>query len=601
MTSPMICAYAPRPWIAAILLLLLTTFVTAEGGTPIVTPIIKDISADSLERGRRLLIDGTGFGAPGMGGEVRIGGASAIVRSWSETSVHAYVPEDAPFGRVDVVVVTSGGTSNAVPLKVTPRKPKGRELWRFEMNNQLMLHRPAIGSDGTVYTKSAAGDLFAITPDGGIQWFLQLGQDWTGTIDVGPDDTVYVSEEPGPVIRAINPDGTAKWAFPDSNSQGIVAGPNVGPDGNIYVVDDIGGLGAFSLTPQGQLRWVANVPPYSVYGQLGQEIVFGSDQLFFCLDGRFDSFTFDGSLIFEDFIITPSSSDSPQTAVGPSGNSYVEMWNRIRSYDKDGNLLWTFFDVNGNTLSDPDVGPDGTIYVVRNLINLYAINPNGTQKWHHVDPWILFSPIMSPLGDVLIMGGRFNYGQPGFIKAVDAGGTPLWRIDLPTEPSGPNGAWDVVPQGRPRFSKDGGVAYVMATGPTLPVSTGYLYAVQVEAIASLGHGLAGAAGIPTLTGTGTLKGGSPITLSLSQARPNTQVLLIVGTQAPALPLFGGVLLPSLDLIIPLQTNGAGEAQFAATWPSNIPSNIVLYVQAWITDATGPKGYAASNALSLITP
>jgi hypothetical protein len=37
--------------------------------------------------------------------------------------------------------------------------------------------------------------------------------------------------------------------------QGVIAGPTVGPDGNVYVISDYGGLGAFALSPAGQLLW----------------------------------------------------------------------------------------------------------------------------------------------------------------------------------------------------------------------------------------------------------------------------------------------------------------------------------------------------------
>ena len=46
-----------------------------------------------------------------------------------------------------------------------------------------------------------------------------------------------------------------------------MAGPTVGPDGNIYAVTDGGGLGALSLTPGGQLIW--NQPGYVNFAGTG--------------------------------------------------------------------------------------------------------------------------------------------------------------------------------------------------------------------------------------------------------------------------------------------------------------------------------------------
>ena len=65
----------------------------------------------------------------------------------------------------------------------------------------------------------------------------------------------------------------------------MIAGPTVGPDGNIYVISDYGGLGAFALSPAGQLLWSnPGNPTFSEYGQLGAEIVFGSGRLYAAFD-----------------------------------------------------------------------------------------------------------------------------------------------------------------------------------------------------------------------------------------------------------------------------------------------------------------------------
>ena len=64
-----------------------------------------------------------------------------------------------------------------------------------------------------------------------------------------------------------------------------MAGPTVGPDGNIYVVFDFGGLGAVALSPAGQLLWSnPGNPTFIEYGQLGAEIVFDSESLFVAFD-----------------------------------------------------------------------------------------------------------------------------------------------------------------------------------------------------------------------------------------------------------------------------------------------------------------------------
>ena len=64
----------------------------------------------------------------------------------------------------------------------------------------------------------------------------------------------------------------------------MIAGPTVGPDGNIYVISDFGGLGAFALSPAGQLLWSnPGNPTFIERGQIGAEIVFAPGPSLQCL------------------------------------------------------------------------------------------------------------------------------------------------------------------------------------------------------------------------------------------------------------------------------------------------------------------------------
>ena len=89
-------------------------------------------------------------------------------------------------------------------------------------------------------------------------------------------------------ITAIAPNGSIRWTYTEpSVGQGVIAGPTVGPDGNIYAISDYGGLGAFALSPEGQLLW-SNLgnPTFAENAQLGVEIVFGSGRLYAAFDER---------------------------------------------------------------------------------------------------------------------------------------------------------------------------------------------------------------------------------------------------------------------------------------------------------------------------
>lgn len=569
---------------------------TAVAANP---PVLSYLELSTLTPHQRVSIHGSNLD---QAGQVHIAGIPAMVvpiQGTNAVKMNAYVPPDVPYGPCAVTVTTAAGTSNALTLNVVPRVPQGRALWRFFMNNQLMVRRPALGADGTIYAKSQAGDLIAITPYGEMKWLQQLGVALTPEVSVGGDGTIYTADG-GPRIVAVNPDGSIKWTYHDSPNQTVLAGPNVGPDGNVYVVTHSPGSGAFSLTPSGTLRWKGPDNPYVPFGPKGQEIVFGNGQMYFCQDGYFDAFSFAGGHVLRKFTVTQNDSDSPQPAVGPGGDAYVEYWSQLKSYDPNGNENWTAFSPPGSYLRQPDVGADGTIYVMRNVFNtLHALRPDGSSKWSYSHPLTLINPVMSPNDDVMIIGGGEGFSK--FFLAIDRDGNPRWQVDMPVEQLVPFETTIPQPLGRARFTPDGSVAYVMAS--STPNSGGhcYLYAIQVGPIVDVGHALAGTIGEPSLVANGTLAPGSAFQLAMSGVKPGATVYLIAGTQAVGVPALGGVLVPSPTLVVPVPVGASGSFQASLTWPSSLPSGATIYVQGWIPDPAAPAGYAATNALSLITP
>lgn len=118
----------------------------------------------------------------------------------------------------------------------------------------------------------------------------------------------------------------------------------------------------------------------------------------------------------------------------------------------------------------------------------------------------------------------------------------------------------------------------------------------------LGQALAGAAGLPVLAGQGEMLGGDPWSLVLEDAAPDAPAWLVAGFSALQAPFRGGVLVPAVDLLVgPLSTGPEGGFELSTTWPAGLPSGTTLWLQAWIQDPAGPKGWAASNGLSASTP
>jgi hypothetical protein len=125
------------------------------------------------------------------------------------------------------------------------------------------------------------------------------------------------------------------------------------------------------------------------------------------------------------------------------------------------------------------------------------------------------------------------------------------------------------------------------------------------AFSDLGSALAGSNGLPQLTGTGTLVVGTPWSLELTQARPNTTTYLVVGLTAVNLPFSGGTMVPAFaapdGAIRIFATDAAGQVLLGGQWIAGVPSGTELYLQHWIVDPAGIFGFAASNAILGVTP
>ncbi len=122
---------------------------------------------------------------------------------------------------------------------------------------------------------------------------------------------------------------------------------------------------------------------------------------------------------------------------------------------------------------------------------------------------------------------------------------------------------------------------------------------------NLGNGLAGTSGVPSLTGTGVLTGGTPLTLALVSARPSAPAWLLFGICPLYKPFAGGVMVPDFitppGLFLPLVTSGTGTITINSTWPVGIPPGFAIFTQFWIADPVAIFGRAASNAVRAVTP
>lgn len=498
---------------------------------------ITGLSSSTSARSGRVLILGSGFGATQGSGHVEIGGIPSPLTRWSDTLIAAYVPESAAIGSDNVQVFTATGSSNLVPLNVTLRAGlPGHSRWRFQADGDYIPSRPAVGSDGTVYAQDVYGHLYALSPDGGLKWIFNAPGTGHGCISIGSDGTIYIGNTTS--IFALTPAGALRWRFDQNPGAFILLGPNVGPDGNLYAVGTQG-MGVFSLTAQGSLRW-SLTENYSRPIVIMQEIVFGplpESRLYFHANDHLRGVTLDGNQVFTFVDHLDTSMGLQQPAVGPDGSVYSNLFTYpgpgivLGKFDNSGNELWYLTNVDP---SGPDVGPDGVIYDGGTFGPLCALNPDGSIRWKYTDTEMLFAPIVSPLNNLVFMGGG-TFGQPGFFEAVSTLGSLLWKDPLPVE----NGL-NVVPMSRARFTSDGQTAYI-GTSIAGQASNGYSYLYSVQT----GSGGGGVTLASLTLNPAVVKGGTPSqgTVALTGPAPAGGTIVTLASNKKAAKVPASVTIP----------------------------------------------------------
>jgi len=473
-----------HPAIRSILLGTLLAAVLAAG--PAEAQQITGLSATTLARSGRLLVYGTGFGAVQGQGQVLIDGLSAVATTWSDTEIHAYVPEEAALATVSVMVERdAGGTSNAELLEVVARQAEGRFLWRFEMDSAHVGPWLARGADGTVYG-SDSDRLYALTPGGALKWAL-AGAGGERPITFGADGTIFVAAEEVPGqpqgVIAVNPNGTVRWSYAFTSGYDLMAGPGVGPDGNIYATSNTnaGGPGTFALDADGNLLWT-NPGPGANFINL-HEIDFASDRFYSSYNAQGGSaiivaYDYAGNELWSSSDLGQVTGSAPE--LDPSERLILARGSTgVQAWTPDAQIDWIYDPGAMPNVVVPTVGPDGVIYDgTWNGGDLFAINPDGTERWlleNQIDGFLWHLGV-APDNSVLVDGGAPGYGHPSRIRGfATADGALLWEQSFHVE----NGLNEFANWLEPVFTPDSRTAYVTTefSGGT---QSGYLYAVDVS-------------------------------------------------------------------------------------------------------------------------
>jgi len=117
----------------------------------------------------------------------------------------------------------------------------------------------------------------------------------------------------------------------------------------------------------------------------------------------------------------------------------------------------------------------------------------------------------------------------------------------------------------------------------------------------LGQGLAGAFGVPQLSGQGDPEAGNLIVLAASGLTLFGTTNLVAGLAVANLPFKGGTLVPTPDILLAGLPISLTTAAFQFTFPAGVPAGTIAVFQYWTPDPVGVAGWSATNAQQLTVP
>ncbi len=256
------------------------------------------------------------------------------------------------------------------------------EKWAYDIGSQMKPQIPAIDDNGTIYIGSEDNTGFhAINPDGTLKWIYSgLSDNVYSSASIGTDGTIYVGAKDNN-LHAINPDGTQKWVFA-MGGDAIYATPAIANDGTIYIGSDSDNL--FAINPDGTQKWVFNTAGFNIRS-------------------------------------TP--------AIATDGTVYIasDDDNLYALNSANGSVVWSFLlggDVEGGLAIDSDGSIIAAVDVASSQGAVFAINPDGTEKWSTtVGGRILSSPAIA---NNTIYFGTKDISQLIALNATN--GSQLWSF-----------------------------------------------------------------------------------------------------------------------------------------------------------------------------
>ncbi len=333
---------------------------------------------------------------------------------------------------------------------VGPMTAVGNQLmcarWKCQLGDEVVFCSPTIAPNGTIYIGDNDGKIYAVNPEGWIEWSYEVGGIVYSSPTIGPDGTIYVgtSWESGPcsgAVYAIYSNGELIWRYPnpDSGPEYIL---NIASSPAIDTVYDAIYIGGSCMNPWGGILYAINLNDGTLKYEFEPDPTNGSAWM-----PASPAIREDGMIIIGDYsnpkgviwAINPADfsvydkiavggdirssaaidSDRDRIYFGNSEDTGCNLW----AYDYNLEKVWEF-PTGDHVPGSPAIGSDGTIYIGSYDNNLYAINPGGTEKWHYATGGRIFSSPAIDANNTVYVGSLDHK-----VYAINSDGTLKWRYD----------------------------------------------------------------------------------------------------------------------------------------------------------------------------
>jgi len=267
-------------------------------------------------------------------------------------------------------------------------RPDGSEKWRFSTGGGTSGGAPALDQDGTLYMPSGSASFHALLPNGAEKWryYSTAGTYSYCSPAVGPNGAIYIGC--GLDLLALRPtNGAEAWRY--RVGEYIFASPAVGADGTIYARSIMNFLVA--VNPNGTQKWTLNLG-----GGYGSSVNTGSP------------------------VIAPDGTIYTYGMATPTARGLIAL-------NPNGTTKWSLAGV-ADGFSTPCLASDGTIITMALSAGgnhkLYAVTPAGVLKWTFPFPGYAGPYQASPVIDA---SDVIYIPYQNFLYAINPDGTERWR------------------------------------------------------------------------------------------------------------------------------------------------------------------------------